>query len=55
MIIKEFKEDTAINKRIEWIKDCLSHKDHLTVFKLDETSTCTQLDEALLQSLLKGT
>lgn len=53
MIIAVFKED-SIETRLQWVKDCFHHRDHITVFKMDSGSSCRDLDQALLQSMLKG-
>lgn len=43
-----------IDRRLEWVKECLEKRDHMTVFRLDGSDSAKDIDLAILQALLKG-
>ena len=53
MIMNEWG-DRDIDRRVNWVKECLQKRDHMTVFRLDGTDSIRDIDLAILQALLKG-
>lgn len=52
--IKAEFDERALEQRLTWVKECLEHRDHVTVFRLDSGDTVRDIDVAILQALLKG-
>ncbi len=50
----EWKTDKDIDSRVNWVKQCLEKRNHMTVFRLDGANTAKDIDLAILQALLKG-
>ena len=42
-----------IPEKLEWVKECLEHRDHMTIFRLDSKDSAKDIDVAILQALLK--
>ena len=43
-----------LDRRLEWVKECLEKRDHMTVFRIDGSDSAKDIDLAILQALLKG-
>lgn len=43
-----------LDRRVEWVKECLEKRNHMTVFRLDGSDSSKDIDLAILQALLKG-
>lgn len=46
--------DSSLDLRVEWVKDCCSKRDLLSVFELDSKNSAKDVDLAVLKALLKG-
>ena len=53
MIVSEWGE-RDIDLRMNWLKECLQRRDHMTVFRLDSSDSSNDIDLAILQAMLKG-
>lgn len=53
-MIKTHFGESSLDTRIEWVKDCCSKRDLLSVFELDSKNSAKDVDLAILKALLKG-
>ncbi|KAH9505775.1 Transient receptor putative cation channel sub M member 2 [Bulinus truncatus] len=46
--------DSDLEKRVEWVKDCCTNRDLLSVFELDSKNSAKDVDLAILKALFKA-
>ncbi|CAG5118818.1 unnamed protein product, partial [Candidula unifasciata] len=53
-MVKTHFGESSLDTRIEWVKDCCSKRDLLSVFELDSKNSAKDVDLAILKALLKA-
>ena len=42
------------NRIVQLVRDCITKRDHMTVFSLEESGSARDIDVTMLKALLKG-